>query len=65
MPLNYLLLSKLHSDTVGLLNMQVHDLLKLYDRVDVSPERLLFKIPSTWQVSIRKNYVCGESLSWA
>ena len=36
---------------IGLLNMQAHDLLKLYDRVDVPPERLLFKIPSTWQGS--------------
>ena len=31
---------------------QVHDLLKLYNEIGVSPERLLFKIPSTWQVSI-------------
>ncbi|KAL6189637.1 hypothetical protein ACLB2K_041023 [Fragaria x ananassa] len=30
---------------------KAHDLLKLYDRVDVPPERLLFKIPSTWQGS--------------
>ncbi|KAH7549584.1 hypothetical protein JRO89_XS13G0052600 [Xanthoceras sorbifolium] len=30
-------------------NMQVHDLLKLYNEIDVPPERLLFKIPSTWQ----------------
>ncbi|KAM1258262.1 hypothetical protein ACFX13_038621 [Malus domestica] len=29
--------------------MQVHDLLKLYNQVNVPPERLLFKIPSTWQ----------------
>lgn len=28
---------------------KVHDLLKLYNEVEVSPERLLFKIPSTWQ----------------
>ncbi|KAG8484307.1 hypothetical protein CXB51_023856 [Gossypium anomalum] len=27
----------------------VHDLLKLYNEIDVPPERLLFKIPSTWQ----------------
>lgn len=32
--------------------MQVHELLKLYSNIDVPPERLLFKIPSTWQVSI-------------
>jgi len=30
---------------------QVHELLKLYDQVEVSSELLLFKIPSTWQVS--------------
>nr|KJB37608.1 hypothetical protein B456_006G212700 [Gossypium raimondii] len=30
-------------------DMQVHDLLKLYNEIDVPPERLLFKIPSTWQ----------------
>lgn len=33
-------------------SLQVHDLLKLYSEVNVPPERLLFKIPSTWQVSI-------------
>lgn len=27
----------------------MHDLLKLYNDMDVPPERLLFKIPSTWQ----------------
>ncbi|CAL5431194.1 unnamed protein product [Camellia sinensis] len=27
----------------------VHDLLKLYHGIDIPPERLLFKIPSTWQ----------------
>ena len=49
--LNILLFFELVSETIGLLNMQAHDLLKLYDRVDVPPERLLFKIPSTWQGS--------------
>ncbi|XP_062119475.1 uncharacterized protein LOC133833887 isoform X2 [Humulus lupulus] len=29
--------------------MQVHDLLKIYNEIDVPSERLLFKIPSTWQ----------------
>ena len=33
-------------------NLQVHDLLTLYNEIDVPLERLLFKIPSTWQVSI-------------
>ena len=51
MHLNILLCFELVSETIGLLNMQAHDLLKLYDRVDVPPERLLFKIPSTWQGS--------------
>ena len=37
--------------------MQVHDLLKLYNEINVPPERLLFKIPSTWQVSILAKYV--------
>ncbi|KAK6138670.1 hypothetical protein DH2020_027585 [Rehmannia glutinosa] len=31
---------------------KVHDLLKLYHGNGVPPDRLLFKIPSTWQVSI-------------
>lgn len=33
------------------LNLQVHDLLKAYTEIEVPPERLLFKIPATWQVS--------------
>lgn len=40
--------ARLAYDTHGIIR-KVHDLLKLYDRVDVPPERLLFKIPSTWQ----------------
>ncbi|XVF51683.1 hypothetical protein PTKIN_Ptkin04bG0204200 [Pterospermum kingtungense] len=35
-------------DTHGIIK-KVHDLLKLYSNIDVPPERLLFKIPSTWQ----------------
>ncbi|KAI6702252.1 hypothetical protein NL676_011388 [Syzygium grande] len=35
-------------DTHGIIR-KVHDLLKLYGEVNVPPERLLFKIPSTWQ----------------
>lgn len=35
-------------DTHGIIR-KVHDLLKLYDDVNVPPQRLLFKIPSTWQ----------------
>ncbi|KAL6329814.1 hypothetical protein AAG906_037526 [Vitis piasezkii] len=30
-------------------NLQVHDLLTLYNEIDVPPKCLLFKIPSTWQ----------------
>jgi hypothetical protein len=29
---------------------QVHNLLALYDEVEVPRDRLLFKIPATWQV---------------
>ena len=29
----------------------MHDLLKLYNEINVPPERLLFKIPATWQVN--------------
>jgi transaldolase len=40
--------ARLAYDTHGIIR-KVHDLLKLYNDVDVPPERLLFKIPSTWQ----------------
>ncbi|XP_021901804.1 uncharacterized protein LOC110817525 [Carica papaya] len=40
--------ARLAYDTHGIIR-KVHELLKLYDEVDVPPERLLFKIPSTWQ----------------
>ncbi|KAI4338487.1 hypothetical protein MLD38_023541 [Melastoma candidum] len=35
-------------DTLGIIR-KVNDLLKLYGQIDVPPERLLFKIPATWQ----------------
>lgn len=35
--------------------IQVYDLLKLYNEIDIRPERLLFKIPSTWQVCFLEN----------
>ncbi|KAJ1379613.1 Transaldolase/Fructose-6-phosphate aldolase [Sesbania bispinosa] len=35
-------------DTDGIIR-KVHDLLKLYNNSNVPPQRLLFKIPSTWQ----------------
>ncbi|KAE8647887.1 uncharacterized protein LOC101215470 [Cucumis sativus] len=35
-------------DTHGIIK-KVHDLLKLYNEINVPPERLLFKIPATWQ----------------
>lgn len=31
---------------------KVHDLLRLYNEIDVPHDRLLFKIPATWQVSV-------------
>ncbi|KAA3454796.1 putative transaldolase [Gossypium australe] len=40
--------ARLAYDTHGIIR-RVHDLLKLYNQIDVPPERLLFKIPSTWQ----------------
>ncbi|KAK6935218.1 Transaldolase/Fructose-6-phosphate aldolase [Dillenia turbinata] len=40
--------ARLAYDTHGIVR-KVHDLLKMYDDVEVPPERLLFKIPSTWQ----------------
>ncbi|KAK9277767.1 hypothetical protein L1049_007314 [Liquidambar formosana] len=40
--------ARLAYDTHGIVR-EVHDLLKLYNEVDVPPERVLFKIPSTWQ----------------
>ncbi|KAK6947608.1 Transaldolase/Fructose-6-phosphate aldolase [Dillenia turbinata] len=40
--------ARLAYDTHGIVR-KVHDLLKMYNDVEVPPERLLFKIPSTWQ----------------
>ncbi|KAL3829880.1 hypothetical protein ACJIZ3_018682 [Penstemon smallii] len=40
--------ARLAYDTNGIVR-KVHDLLKLYHEINVPPERLLFKIPSTWQ----------------
>lgn len=40
--------SRLAYDTHGIVR-KVHDLLRLYNDIEVPPERLLFKIPSTWQ----------------
>ncbi|KAF3330351.1 putative transaldolase [Carex littledalei] len=40
--------ARLAYDTRGIIH-KVHELLKLYDEHDVSTQRLLFKIPSTWQ----------------
>ncbi|KAJ9147751.1 hypothetical protein P3X46_029876 [Hevea brasiliensis] len=41
--------ARLAYDTHGIIR-KVHSLLKLYDEINVPPERLLFKIPSTWQL---------------
>ncbi|XP_044486109.1 transaldolase [Mangifera indica] len=40
--------ARLAYDTHGIIR-KVHDLLKLYNEIDTPPERLLFKIPATWQ----------------
>ncbi|KAK9103184.1 hypothetical protein Sjap_020438 [Stephania japonica] len=40
--------ARLAYDTHGIVR-KVHELLKLYNEVEVPPERLLFKIPATWQ----------------
>ncbi|CAK9173182.1 unnamed protein product [Ilex paraguariensis] len=40
--------ARLAYDTHGIIR-KVHDLLKLYHEIEIPPERLLFKIPSTWQ----------------
>ncbi|KAA3456440.1 transaldolase-like [Gossypium australe] len=40
--------ARLAYDTHGIIR-RVHCLLRLYDEIAVPPERLLFKIPSTWQ----------------
>uniref|UniRef100_A0A1D1ZBT2 transaldolase n=1 Tax=Anthurium amnicola TaxID=1678845 RepID=A0A1D1ZBT2_9ARAE len=40
--------ARLAYDAHGIIR-KVHDLLKLYGELEVPPERLLFKIPSTWQ----------------
>ncbi|XP_047337811.1 transaldolase [Impatiens glandulifera] len=40
--------ARLAYDTNGIVS-KVHELLKLYDEIEVSHDRLLFKIPSTWQ----------------
>ncbi|KAG6788464.1 hypothetical protein POTOM_004531 [Populus tomentosa] len=40
--------ARLAYDTHGIIR-KVHDLLKSYSEIDVPPERLLFKIPATWQ----------------
>ncbi|KAL5232154.1 hypothetical protein ABZP36_030930 [Zizania latifolia] len=40
--------ARLAYDTQGIIQ-RVHELLKLYNDHDVSSERLLFKIPATWQ----------------
>ncbi|XP_042438046.1 transaldolase-like isoform X1 [Zingiber officinale] len=40
--------ARLAYDTQGIIH-KVNQLLKLYSQLEVSPQRLLFKIPSTWQ----------------
>lgn len=40
--------ARLAYDTPGIVN-EVHELLRMYDEVEVPRDRLLFKIPATWQ----------------
>ncbi|XP_075508663.1 uncharacterized protein LOC142545383 [Primulina tabacum] len=40
--------ARLAYDTNGIVK-KVHNLLRLYQEIEVPPDRLLFKIPSTWQ----------------
>ncbi|KAI9072983.1 hypothetical protein K1719_045054 [Acacia pycnantha] len=42
--------------------LNVHDLLKLYNDINVPPERLLFKIPSTWQGIEAANLLESEGI---
>ncbi|XP_020976845.1 uncharacterized protein LOC107630025 isoform X1 [Arachis ipaensis] len=42
--------ARLAYDTHAIIR-KVHDLLKLYNDISIPPQRLLFKIPSTWQVN--------------
>ena len=39
-------------DNIWYVYVQVHELLQIYNEHDVLSERLLFKIPATWQVSM-------------
>jgi transaldolase len=43
--------ARLAYDTNGIIR-KVHDLLRLYNEIDVPHDRLLFKIPATWQVRL-------------
>ncbi|PKA59562.1 transaldolase [Apostasia shenzhenica] len=40
--------ARLAHDTLGIVR-KVHDLLKLYNYIEIPSERILFKIPSTWE----------------
>ncbi|KAI9127892.1 hypothetical protein K1719_000885 [Acacia pycnantha] len=53
--------ARLAYDTLGIIR-KVHDLLKLYDYINVPPERLLFKIPSTWQGIEAANLLESEGI---
>ncbi|CAG7868736.1 unnamed protein product [Brassica rapa] len=41
--------ARLAYDTNAIIRKVVHDLLRLYNEIDVPHDRLLFKIPATWQ----------------
>ncbi|KAK4260437.1 hypothetical protein QN277_003552 [Acacia crassicarpa] len=53
--------ARLAYDTHGIIR-KVHDLLKLYNDINVPPERLLFKIPSTWQGIEAANLLESEGI---
>ncbi|XWS61948.1 hypothetical protein CRYUN_Cryun07bG0168300 [Craigia yunnanensis] len=53
--------ARLAYDTHGIIR-RVCDLLKLYNEIDVPPERLLFKIPSTWQGIEASRFLKSEGI---
>ncbi|CAI0413718.1 unnamed protein product [Linum tenue] len=55
--------ARLAYDTHAIIR-KVHDLLKLYNEINVTEDRLLFKIPATWQVSVHA-MLFEEIVDWA
>ncbi|KAK8944433.1 hypothetical protein KSP39_PZI008294 [Platanthera zijinensis] len=52
---------RLANDTHGIVR-RVYELLKLYSEIEVSPERVLFKIPATWQGIEASNLLESEGI---